>query len=104
VKLKFADKDLETLCKKGYCSAYKQMSSNALGQVVSVLTMADSITDIEELITPPLFYGEKNTDGSVTIYLCEKWVFQMFITISDEENIITLNSLCQIEEKETING
>ena len=104
MKVKFANKNLETLCTKGCCSTYKQLSNKALRQIVSALTIAESITDIAELTTPPLFSGGKNTDGSITLYLCEEWVLQMSVKISGEGNTITLNSLCQIAEEEAVNG
>lgn len=101
MNIDFSSNDLKELYLNGMSEGFSGIPKNVLDSFMRALSMAESASELDDILNPPPFKGLLQKDGSIMLLLCNGWTMNFFLTITGNgENKISVVSLNSAQDKE----
>ena len=101
MNIKFSNNDLKELYLNGMSEGFSGIPKSVLDSFMRALSMAESASELDDILNPPPFKGLLQKDGSIMLLLCNGWTMNFFLTITGNgENKISVVSLNSAQDKE----
>lgn len=101
MNINFSSNDLKELYLNGMSEGFSGIPKIVLDSFMRALSMAESASELDDILNPPPFKGLLQKDGSIMLLLCNGWTMNFFLTITGNgENKISVVSLNSAQDKE----